>query len=84
MAEAVGRERPDWELSAARLLEVVAAHVAGDAPDAFAPKHRWAMDWYYPVLVGALDEVTAQRRLAEGWARFVLPEGVRCVADRRG
>ena len=21
-------------------------------PDAFAPKHRWAMDWYYPVLGG--------------------------------
>ena len=26
------------------------AHV----PDAFAPKHRWAMDWYYPVLAGVL------------------------------
>jgi hypothetical protein len=82
IAETVGRERPDWELSAARLLEVLAAHVAGAVPDAFAPKGRWAMDWYYPVLVGALDEVVARRRLDEGWERFVLPEGVRCVADR--
>ena len=23
-------------------------------PDAFEPKDRWAMDWYYPVLTGAL------------------------------
>ena len=27
-------------------------------PEAFAPKHRWAMDWYYPVLAG----VVARRR----------------------
>ena len=24
-------------------------------PSAFEPKDRWAMDWYYPVLTGALD-----------------------------
>jgi hypothetical protein len=82
IAETVGRERPDWELSAARLLDVLAAHVAGAAPEAFAPKDRWAMDWYYPVLVGALDDGTARRRLTDGWGRFVLPDGVRCVADR--
>ena len=45
LAELLGHERPDWELSAARL-----AHVIANVPDAFAPKHRWAMDWYYPVL----------------------------------
>ena len=26
-----------------------------ERPDAFEPKERWAMDWYYPVLTGALD-----------------------------
>ena len=26
------------------------ARVIAHRPDAFAPKHRWAMDWYYPVL----------------------------------
>ena len=49
IAEHLGHERPDWELSAARL-----AHVIRTEPDAFAPKHRWAMDWYYPVLGGVL------------------------------
>ena len=47
IAEELGHERPDWELSAARLARVIR-----DEPDAFAPKHRWAMDWYYPVLCG--------------------------------
>ena len=41
LAEHLGHERPDWELSAARL-----AHVVANQPDAFTPKHRWAMDWY--------------------------------------
>ena len=49
IAELLGHERPDWELSAARL-----AHVIRDVPEAFAPKHRWAMDWYYPVLGGVV------------------------------
>ena len=31
---------------------------SGTEPAAFAPKHRWAMDWYYPVLTG----VVARRR----------------------
>ncbi|MET0159776.1 MAG: hypothetical protein ABW279_09860, partial [Acidimicrobiales bacterium] len=47
IAATLGRERPDWELSAARLV-----HTLRNEPDAFAPKHRWAMDWYYPVLAG--------------------------------
>ena len=29
-----------------------------DEPDAFAPKHRWAMDWYYPVLTGVTSAAT--------------------------
>ena len=50
-------------------------------PDAFAPKHRWAMDWYYPVLAG----VVARRRgpRAPGGAlrrvRRWTATGVRCV-----
>ena len=49
ICEHLGLERPDWELSAARL-----AHVIAHEPEAFAPKHRWAMDWYYPVLTGVV------------------------------
>ncbi len=78
IAEEVGEERPDWELSAVNLAEVIAHH-----PDAFAPKHRWAMDWYYPVLGGVLTGDAARRRLDDGWDRFVMEGlGVRCVSNQ--
>lgn len=78
LAELLGHERPDWELSAARLANVIATE-----PDAFAPKHRWAMDWYYPTLCGIVTGDAGRERLAARWDTFVLPErGVRCVADR--
>ena len=41
------------------------------------------MDWYYPVLGGALERSAAEARLRRDWDRFVVPGlGVRCVADR--
>jgi hypothetical protein len=83
VAELLGHERPDWELSAARLAATIRAHCAGDAPDAFAPKHRWAMDWYYPVLAGVLSAEAGEARLAERRDTFIEPgHGIRCVADR--
>ena len=53
-----GHERPDWELSAAAL-----AHVIVHEPEAFQPKHRWAMDWYYPVLTGVIGGDAGRERL---------------------
>jgi hypothetical protein len=83
VAELLGHERPDWELSAARLAQVIRAHCAGEAPDAFAPKARWAMDWYYPVLGGVLRDDQAHARLDARRAAFVVEgRGVRCVSDR--
>jgi hypothetical protein len=41
------------------------------------------MDWYYPVLGGAVRGVEAADRLDERWDEFVVPGlGTRCVADR--
>ena len=78
LAERLGHERPDWELSAARL-----AHVIAHEPDAFAPKHRWAMDWYYPVLTGVVGGDEGRERLAARFDVFVDDgRGVRCVNDR--
>ncbi len=75
-AEVLGRARPDWELAAGRLGHAIAHH-----PEAFAPKHEYAMDWYYPVLAGALSGAAASERLARGWPAFVLERrGVRCVS----
>lgn len=38
------------------------------------------MDWYYPVLGGALTAPESKSRIEESWERFVVPGlGVRCV-----
>ena len=77
LAEIAGEPQPGWELAAAQLGHVVAHH-----PEAFADKSRFSMDWYYPVLAGPVRGPAAARRLAAGWADFVVPGlGVRCVAD---
>ncbi|MGH9119946.1 MAG: prenyltransferase [Acidimicrobiales bacterium] len=78
LAERLGRERPDWELAVARL-----AHVIRHDPAAFAPKHRWAMDWYYPVLTGVIAGDAGRDRLAARRSTFLMEgRGVRCVGDR--
>lgn len=79
IAEHLGHERPDWELSLGRLAEVIRTR----PDDAFAPKHRWAMDWYYPVLSGAITGDAARSHLAQRRDTFVMDgRGVRCVSDR--
>ncbi len=78
LGELAGEPQPDWELAAEQLAHVLACH-----PEAFADKSRFAMDWYYPVLGGALRGAAAARRLARDWDTFVLPGlGVRCVRDQ--
>ena len=77
LAERLDRPQPGWELAAARLGHAVACH-----PDAFADKSRFSMDWYYPVLGGAVRGAAAERMLKAGWDTFVVPGlGVRCVSD---
>jgi len=77
LAKLADDPQPDWELAADRLARLVAAH-----PEAFADKSEFSMDWYYPVLGGAVRGSDAARRLATGWDTFVVPGlGVRCVRD---
>jgi hypothetical protein len=78
LAGLVGEQQPDWELAAADL----GAALTGRPAD-FADRSRWSMEWYYPVLGGALTGAAAAERLRVGWDTFVVPGlGVRCVADR--
>ncbi len=78
IAETLGHEKPDWELSAARLSRVIR-----DEPDAFAPKHRWAMGWYYPALWRAGTGDAGRERLEHRFDAFITDGwGVRCVSDR--
>lgn len=78
IAREVGHERSDWERSAAALT-----HVVANVPDAFAPKHRWAMDWYYPVLAGAVTGDRGRAHLEDRYETFAKEDkGIRCVSDR--
>jgi hypothetical protein len=77
LAELVGAPQPGWELDLGRLGHVLRHH-----PEAFAPKDRYSMDWYYPVLGGAVRGQPAARRIDERWDDFVVPGlGIRCVDD---
>ena len=72
-----GSTRPDWVEAADQMCGQVER-----APEAFEPKSRWAMDWYYPALTGALSHDAAKIRLEDGWATFAMEgRGVRCVSD---
>ncbi|GAA0417255.1 prenyltransferase [Acrocarpospora corrugata] len=78
LAERLGDPRPEWELAADHL-----GHVLREHPEAFADKSRFSMDWYYPVLGGAVRGSRATRRIEEEWDVFVVPGlGIRCVSDQ--
>ena len=77
LAELIHEPRPDWTAAA----DVLAQRI-DDHPEAFEPKERWAMDWYYPVLSGCLTGDRALARLADGWPTFAMDgKGIRCVSD---
>ena len=75
----LGDERPDWEL----VRRPPAPTSSRTQPDAFEPKDRWAMDWYYPVLAGVVTgDAGRARGSPSGWDTFVMEgTGVRCVSD---
>ena len=78
IAERLGHDRPDWELSLGALAIAIAHR-----PERFLDKERWAMDWYYPILGGVLRGQAAQLRIAHYWDTFVVEgRGVRCVSDQ--
>jgi hypothetical protein len=70
--------QPEWEVAVGQLGHAIAHH-----PEAFQVKDRWSMEWYYPVLGGALRGSVARDRIDERWDDFVVPGlGIRCVDDR--
>ncbi len=79
VADLLGRRRPDWEASREKLGEAIRHR-----PNLFnMMKARYSMDWYYPVLCGAVTGEEARRRIDRSWEKFVVPKwGVRCVSDQ--
>jgi hypothetical protein len=75
LADLVGDPQPEWELAAGRLGHAVRRH-----RDRFLDKATFSMDWYYPVLGGAVRGEAGRDLLAARWDEFVVPGlGVRCV-----
>ncbi len=76
LAGLVGEPQVEWELAGGRLGHAVREH-----RDLFLDKSTFSMDWYYPVLGGAVRGAAAHALLAEQWDTFVEPGlGIRCVA----
>ena len=78
-ADILGISRPEWQQAAARLYLAIC-----DRPHLFDPtKSRFSMDWYYPVLCGAVTGDDAEKRIRTKWELFTIPGwGVRCVSDQ--
>lgn len=77
LAGVVGVDVPEWQDAAARLR-----HALDEHPERFSPRGRHAMDWYYPVLGGALHRDDASVLLDKRWDEFVVDGlGIRCVHD---
>lgn len=78
IADELGHERPSWRPAAAALCACIRDNEA-----AFAPKKRWAMDWYYPVMTGVVRGQAGLDRLRSGEEKFIIEgAGVRCVANQ--
>lgn len=78
LAELVGESQPEWELAVGLLQHAIVAH-----RDMFLDKGRYSMDWYYPVLGGAIRGGAAAALIDSRWQDFVIPRyGARCVSDR--
>ncbi len=76
LAELMDDPQPEWELAGGRLRHALREH-----RDQFLDKSTFSMDWYYPVLGGAVRGAEARALLAAQWDDFVVPGlGVRCVA----
>src|SRR5699024_8517288 len=59
------------------------ATLINEQEDLFADRSRFSMDWFYPVLGGAVRGEAARARLEKQWETFVVPDlGVLCVSDQ--
>ncbi len=79
IAGLLGKKKPGWVKASEALRRAIQ-----NRPDLFNMiKSRYSMDWYYPILCGAVSGDEAKNRIDHLWDKFVVPDwGVRCVSDR--
>src|SRR5205085_10867765 len=86
IAERLDENRPKWRAALRRLARVLQRDMTvfedTDLPE---PPGRYSMDWYYPVLGGALRGVAGRARLLDPALMTAFVEegvGCRCVRDQ--
>jgi hypothetical protein len=86
IAERLDENRPTWRAALRRLARVLQRDMTvfedTDLPE---PPGRYSMDWYYPVLGGALRGVAGRARLLDPVLKTAFVEegvGCRCVRDQ--
>lgn len=75
LSELMDEPQPEWELAGGRL-----GHALREHRDLFLDKSSFSMDWYYPVLGGAVRGDDAVALIDSQWDHFVRPGlGILCV-----
>jgi len=79
IAGLLGKAKPEWKAALINLGEAIR-----DGYHLFnITKSRYSMDWFYPVLSGAVTGEVARERIDQQWKKFVVEGmGVLCVSDR--
>ena len=79
IARQIGTSRPDWKTAALRLQKAIehGYHLFNIA------KSHFSMDWFYPVLSGAITGNAAKKRIDQHWKKYVVEDmGTLCVSNR--
>ena len=69
IAELVDEPQPEWELAGGRL-----GHALREHRHQFLDKANFSMDWYYPVLGGAVRGQAGIDLISARWDDFVVPD----------
>ncbi len=78
ISEILEKNMPEWNTALLKLGDAIK-----NKPHLFnINKSRFSMDWFYPILCGALTGEKAQKKVDKHWKKFVVEGlGVRCVSD---
>ncbi len=78
IAKILDYKKPHWEEGLDKLGNAIRSK-----PHLFnMTKSRYSMDWFYPVLTGAVTGNDAQSRIDKYWKKFIVEDrGVKCVSD---
>ncbi|MCJ7772542.1 MAG: phenyltransferase domain-containing protein [Desulfobacterales bacterium] len=78
LSNLLGYDMPAWKKAMVKL-----ANAIQNKPQQFnMTKSRFSMDWFYPILSGAITGQEAQARIDKYWKKFVIEDhGVLCVSN---